>query len=80
MDLLKKLWPIPFAIQKGDVVSLIIQLVILLVVCAVVSWVVLGVLSAIPVVNILCGIIGLAIDLYGLVGIILCILRFIDKF
>ncbi|MBR2453819.1 MAG: hypothetical protein IKB35_02335 [Clostridia bacterium] len=80
MDALKKYWPTVQKVKKGDVVSLIIQLVILLVVCAVVSWVVLGVLSAIPVVNILCGIIGLAIDLYGLVGIILCILRFIDKF
>ena len=80
MDALKKYWPFAEKVKKGDVVSLIINLVILLVACALVSWIVLGVLGAIPVVNILCGIVGLALDLYGLVGIILCILKFVGKF
>lgn len=80
MDALKKYWPFAEKVKKGDVVSLIINLVILLVACALVSWIALGVLNAIPVIKILAPIVGLAFDLYGLVGIILCILKFVGKF
>ena len=37
MDMLKKIWPLPFKVKEKDVVSLVVQLVIFLVVCAVVG-------------------------------------------
>lgn len=78
MDLIKKIWPTPFKVKKGDVVSLVIQLVILLLIC-VVGGFVIGLLSGLPLIGWLFSLIGGLIDLYGLIGIILSILKFIDK-
>lgn len=78
MDLLKKLWPTCFGVKKGDVGSLIIQLVIFLVIC-IVGGVIIGVLSSLlSVLAPLWGVIGGLFELYGLVGIVLCILKFFD--
>ena len=38
MDMLRKIWPTPFKIEKGNVVSFLIQLIIFLVITAVVGW------------------------------------------
>lgn len=76
MDMLKKIWPTAFAVKEKDVVSLVIQLVILLVVCAVFG-VLIGVLIKVPVLGIIFTIIGSLVEIYGLVGIILCILKFL---
>lgn len=79
MDLLKKYWPLGFKAKKGDVVSLIVWLVVSIVVCGLISAICLTVLGAIPVINILCGILALAFDIYGIINIVLCILSFLGK-
>ena len=76
MDLLKKLWPIPFAIQKGDVVSLVVRLVIFLIACTVVGWLI-GFLAGIPILGIIFGLVGSLLEIYSVVGIVLCVLKFL---
>ena len=76
MDMLKKLWPTPFKIKKGNLASFLIQLIIFLVVVAVVGWLI-GLLAHLPIVGIVFSLLGSLIGIYNLVGIILCILRFI---
>ncbi len=76
MSFLRTFWPTPFRIRKGDVVSLVIQLLIFVIVCAVVGWVI-GLLSSIPILGIIFWILGGLMEVYGLIGIVLCILKFI---
>ena len=76
MDILRKYWPTPFKIEKGNLVSLLVQLVIFLVIMAVVG-VLIGVLSAIPVLGIIFWIVGPLAEIYSTVGVVLCILKFI---
>ncbi len=76
MDFLKKFWPTPFKIEEKNVVSFIIQLVIFVVVCAVVGWLI-ALLSKIFIIGIIFSIIGAVVEIYGLVGIVLCILKFV---
>ena len=78
MDMLKLIWPTPFKIEKGNVVSLIIQLVIFLVICAVIGWVI-ALLAGIPILGIIFGLVGTLMEIYGLVGIVLCVLQFLGK-
>ena len=75
MDMLKKLWPTPFKIEKGNVGSFVVQLIIFIVVCAVVG-IVIGLLSAIPILGIIFWILGSLVELYSFVGVVLCILQF----
>ncbi|MBQ8416069.1 MAG: hypothetical protein IJX13_04110 [Clostridia bacterium] len=77
MEMLQKLWPTPFKVKKGDVASLLIQLIIFLVVCVVIGFA-LGLLWWVPIVNIIAGILGALLELYSLVGIVLCLLKFFD--
>ncbi len=77
MDFLKKLWPTPFNIKKNDAKSFVIQLLIFIIACAVVG-VLIGVLSSIPVVGVIFWILGSLLEIYGIVGIVLCILVFLD--
>lgn len=79
MEMLKKYWPLGFKVEKGNVVSLVVWLVIGLVACGLVSWLCLNVLGAIPVINIVCGILGFAFDVYGIINIVLCVLCFLGK-
>lgn len=76
MSFLQKLWPTPFNIKKGNVVSFIVQLVIFLIVCAVVFWL-FGVLDGIPIIGIVFKIIGSCAEAYSVIGIVLCVLKFI---
>lgn len=76
MDLLKKIWPTPFMIKEKDVASFIIQLVIFLVVCTVIGWVI-ALLAGIPILGIIFGLIGALFEIYGIVGIVLCVLTFL---
>lgn len=76
MDFLKKYWPTPFKIEKMNVVSFLIQLIIFVVVCAVVGWLI-GILAKIAIIGIIFSIIGALVEIYGLVGIILCVLKFV---
>lgn len=77
MDFIKKLWPTPFKIQKGNIVSLLIQGIIFLVICAVLGWLI-GLLSAIPIIGIVFGLVGSLMGVYSLVGLVLCVLKFFD--
>lgn len=76
MQFLRSLWPTPFKIKKGDVVSLIVQLVIFLVVCTVVGWLI-GILAGIPILGIIFTLLGSLMEIYSLVGIVLCVLKFL---
>ena len=77
MDLVKKIWPTPFKIRPKDVMSFVIQLIIFIVVCAV-GGILIGLLAPIPIVGIIFSILGGLLDLYGLIGIVLCVLVFLD--
>lgn len=76
MDMVKKLWPMPFGIEEKNLKSFLIQLVIFVVICAVVGWLI-GILAGIPIIGIIFSILGAVVELYGLVGIILCVLKFL---
>jgi hypothetical protein len=77
MDFLKTLWPTPFKIKPKDVTSFIVQLIIFALIIIVAS-ILIGVLRAIPIVGWVFGIVGGLIDLYSLIGVILCICKFLD--
>ena len=76
LDYLKMIWPTPFKVQEKDVVSLVIQLVIFLVLCAV-GGLLIGLLAGLPIVGFIFAIAGSLLDIYGLVGIILAVLKFL---
>ena len=76
MDFLRKLWPTPFSIQKGNVGSFVVQLIIFVIICAVIGWL-FGVLGGIPVLGLIFKILGSLIELYSTIGIVLCILKFV---
>ena len=78
MDLIKKVWPTPFKIKEKDVPSFVIQLVIFVVICALFGWLI-SLLAGIPVIGILFSIVGFVVEIYGLVGIVLCVLKFLGK-
>ncbi len=76
MDTIKKIWPTPFKIKEKDVASLLIQLIIFIVVCTVVGWLI-GVLASIPIIGIIFSLVGALFEIYGVVGIVLCVLKFL---
>lgn len=77
MDFLKKVWPTPFKIEKGNLSSFLVRLILLVVVCAVIG-ILIGVLARIPVVGILFGLVGSLVELYSIVGVVLCFLVYFD--
>ena len=83
MDFLKKFWPLGLQAKKGDVVSLVIWIVIGVVFCALVGWIfalVGGLVTAIlPFLGIITWLIGTAIEAYGIVNIVVCVLSFLGK-
>ena len=76
MDFLKKFWPTPFSIEKKNTASFVVTLIIFILVCAIVG-VLIGVLAKIPVAGIIFSIIGSLVEIYGAVGIVLSILKFV---
>lgn len=74
--MLKKIWPTPYKIDKGNLVSFLVQLIIFVVLTTVVGWLI-GVLAKVPVAGIIFGLIGALMEVYTVVGIVLCILRFV---
>ena len=77
MDFLKTLWPTPFKIQPKNVASFLVQLIIFIVITAVVGLLI-GILAGIPIIGVIFGIVGSLMGLYSLVGIVLCIFKFLD--
>ena len=76
MEFLKHFWPTPFKIEKGNLASFLVQLIIFVVACAVIG-ILIGVLAGIPILGIVFSILGALLEIYGVVGIVLCILKFI---
>ena len=77
MDFLKKLWPTPFKIQKGNVVSFVVQLLVFLILTALFGWLI-GLLAHLPIVGIVFSIVGSLMGIYTLIGAVLCLLKFLD--
>ncbi len=78
MDMLRKIWPTPFKIKEKDVASFIIQLVIFLVITAVIGWVI-SLLAGIKIIGLIFALVGSLMEIYGIVGIVLCVLKFLGK-
>lgn len=76
MDFVKKLWPTPFKIKKGNLGSFIWQLIVFVVIVAI-AGVLIGLLAKLPIIGIIFGILGGLVGIYNTVGIVLCILRFL---
>lgn len=76
MDYMKKFWPTPFTIKEKDITSFVVQLLVFVVVCAVVG-VLIGVLAKIAIIGKIFIIVGGLMELYGLIGVILCVLKFL---
>lgn len=75
MDFIKKLWPTPFRIKKGDIAPFLIQTVIFLVICTVLGWLI-GLLAGFPIIGIIFALVGSLTGIYSLVGLVLCVLKF----
>ena len=69
MDLLKKIFPLSFK-YVGEVSSLVIGIIIYVLV-GIVGGAIIGITASIPVVGIICGIIGSILDLYVVVVLLL---------
>ena len=79
MDFINKIKKyFPFTATEKDAKSLVIAIAIYLVV-GIIAYVVIDLLSAIPLIGILFGIVGALVDIYCLVGIVLAILDFLGK-
>lgn len=76
MKYLKQYWPTAYSVQKGNIISLVVQLVIFILICAVIGWVI-GVLAGIPLIGVLSTVLGILLEIYGVVGIVVCVLRFL---
>ena len=77
MDAIKKFWPIPFKVTKGDTSSFIVNLIVFIVICAI-GGIAIGVLNMlVPFLSVIWWILGSLLELYGFIGIILCIIRFV---
>ena len=76
MEFLKKFWPYPFKVEEKNVTSLVVKLIVFIVVCAVVG-ILIGVLAGIPIIGVIFSIIGSLVELYGFVGIVLCVVKFL---
>lgn len=73
--MLKKYWPTPFKVKEKDVNSFVVQLIIFIVVCAI-AGAIIGILAKIPLIGLIFALIGGLVELYGLIGVVLCILLF----
>ena len=76
MDFLKTLWPTPFKVKEKNLVSLLIQLIVFLVICAVVGWLI-AILARLPIIGIVFALVGSLMEIYSIVGIVLCVLKFL---
>ena len=76
MDILKQLFPLSFGRKEG-VGGLVVNIVIYLVV-GIVASLCIGLVSWVPLVGWLIGLVGGLVDLYVLVGIVLSVLDYMD--
>ncbi len=76
MDLVKKYFPV--SLRATDVIGLVISIIIYLL-APVVLGIVASLLSSIPVIGWLVGIVMTLVDIYCFVGIVLAVLIFLKK-
>lgn len=76
MKFLQTIWPTPFSIKKGNVLSFVIQLLIFVIVCALLGWLIAK-LAGLALIGKIFALLGSVMEIYGLVGIVLCVLKFI---
>ncbi len=75
MSLIKMMWPSAFQVKEKDTLSFLVNLtsfVILLLVFGGLMWI----LSGVPILRILMMVIGIPVEFYALVGILLAVLKF----
>jgi len=77
MNKLLRYFPLSASVQAGDVKSLILSLVLYLVACAVLG-VLQTILGWIPLVGILVRIVCYVLGLYGVAGMVLSVLKFLQ--
>ena len=75
MSLLKSLFPLSFSFKK-DIPNMIIGILAYIVV-GVVGGFVIGLTAAIPIVGLLCGILGALLEVYVVAGIVILVLAFL---
>lgn len=85
MELLKKIWFYSFKVEKKNVSSLVVNLIVWIVAAfaaGVVLWLATALTGWIPVIGgligLVVGIVGGAIELYSIIGIVLSVLVFLD--
>ncbi len=78
MDMLKTFWPFAFKVKEKDVPSFVIALIIFVLICGIIGALI-GVLAGIPIIGLIFKIVGVVLEAYGAVGIVLSILAFIGK-
>ena len=76
MKFFKKFWPTTFKVKKGKLLSLIVQLIIFLIICAVIGWLI-SILGKLPIIGLFAGLVGTILEIYSVVGIVLCVLNFL---
>lgn len=77
MDILKSLFPFSFNVKEKDTNSLVICIIIYIVLM-VLSGIAMALLSLIPVVNLLVGIVGWVLEVYCFTGLVLAVLNFLN--
>lgn len=78
MDKVYTYFPVSNNVAAKDVKSLVISILIYIVACAVMG-IVQAILGGLPVIGWVLGIVGAVLELYSLVGIVLAVLKFIEK-
>ena len=85
MDMLKKIWFYSFKVEKKNISSLVVNIIVWVVaafIAGIVLWLASALTGWIPLVGgligIIVGILGGAVELYSLIGIVLSILVFAD--
>lgn len=85
MDMLKKIWFYSFKVEKKNVSSLVVNIIVWVVaafLAGVVLWLASALTGWIPLVGgligLIIGIVGGAVELYSLIGIVLSVLVFVD--
>ena len=76
MKQIRKIWPTPFSIKKGDLGAFIVQLAVLLLVGVVIGFLV-RILLKVPVLGLIFAVAGSLVILYIAVGVILSVLTFL---
>ena len=73
MEFLKALWPMAFSINEKDTTNFVVKLLLFIIACSVVG-IFIGLLAHLPLIGFIFSLIGSLVELYCVVGIVLCVL------